>query len=96
MPETSTSTVTTDTPQRYIKQLGAHFSHKIEVTENDGLTTLTFAMGSCELRAADGAIEMSATAPSTEDLDRLEDVMARHLERFGARNELQVTWNRST
>ena len=95
MPEVSRSSVATETPERYIKQLGSHFGHKIEVTEHDGATVLAFPMGECALRAAGSTIELTATAATLEDLDRLEDVVGRHLERFGARNELTVTWDRT-
>ncbi len=35
-----------------------------------------------------------AIVAAADDLPRLEDVLARHLERFGDRDELCVTWTR--
>jgi uncharacterized protein len=35
---------------------------------------------------------MRATAPDRESLAIVQDVLGRHLERFGQRNELTVTW----
>jgi hypothetical protein len=48
----------------------------------------------CTAAAAAG-IRLEATAGSAEDLDRLEDVVARHLVRFGTKDELEVTWSRA-
>jgi len=33
-----------------------------------------------------------ASAESTEALEQVKDVVGRHLERFGQRNELHVSW----
>lgn len=94
MPSSSRATVPTEKPARYIKQLGSHFGQKIDVTERDDATVLAFPMGECELRDAGSAIAITATASSDDDLERLEGVVGRHLERFGARDELTVTWTR--
>ena len=40
----------------------------------------------------DGVLTLRAQAPDTETLERVQDVLGRHLERFGQRNELVVTW----
>jgi hypothetical protein len=43
-------------------------------------------------RYAAGGIEMRATAPDAPELETLTDVVARHLIRFGADDELVVSW----
>ncbi|MDF5753283.1 DUF2218 domain-containing protein [Spongiactinospora sp. TRM90649] len=92
----STANVTTDRPERYLKQLCSHLGRKIQAdhTETEGL--LTFAYGQCELTAHPGSLALRAAAPTPDDLDKVEDVVARHLARFGDRDELTVTWTRST
>jgi hypothetical protein len=39
---------------------------------------------------------LEAAAPDADSLAHVEDVLARHLERFGARRELVVIWERNT
>ncbi len=41
-------------------------------------------------------LELRAAAGDPEALARLQDVLARHLEHFGARRELIVTWGPAT
>ncbi len=43
-------------------------------------------------RYGPGGIDMPATAPDAADLEALTDVVARHLIRFGADDELVVSW----
>ena len=95
MPGQSTALVTTDRPARYGKQLVAHLSRR-----NGGQWSDTDHRGWIEL--GDGRAEVEATSDGlaltihTEDgdLSRLEDVVGRHLARFGARDELRVQWSR--
>ena len=91
---TASATVATAAPQRYIKQLAAHLGHRAEVREEDDGVRIVLGQGSCLLQSGDGAIEMRAEAPDAEALDVVTDVVGRHLERFGQRNELTVTWLR--
>jgi hypothetical protein len=91
----SQARVSTDRPERYLTQLCKHFSHKLPVEFTDSEGKLTFSSGVCHLRAESGTLVLDATAADAESLDRTEDVVARHLVRFGARNELVVTWTRT-
>jgi hypothetical protein len=40
----------------------------------------------------DGVLTLLAEAPDAETLGRVQDVLGRHLERFGQRSELAVVW----
>jgi uncharacterized protein len=37
-------------------------------------------------------LALRVSAPSQPEVDRLTEVVGSHLERFGQRNELQVSW----
>lgn len=89
----STARVTTEAPARYAKQLASHLGRKIEV-ENlpDGGYRLTLQSGEGVLIPEEGRLIMTATAADAETLAVIQDVLGRHLERFGQRNELKVTW----
>ena len=89
----STASVPTDRPGRYAKQLAAHLSRRTDAEWDDatGRGRVTLGAGRADLVAADGALDMRIEADDT-DLPRLEDVLGRHLVRFGAKDELVVQW----
>ena len=93
---TSVAAVPTDAPERYAKQLLAHLGRKIPVEPVDGVPEggrLLFAYGAGIVRPEAGRLVLEATAADDESLARVQDVLARHLERFGARRELTVHWS---
>jgi uncharacterized protein len=93
MTVTSTSRVATDRGERYRKQLASHFGNKIAVEESPAVTVLTWGFGgTTTLTVEDGALVLVAAADDAETLDRVKDVTGRHLERFGERDGLVVTW----
>ena len=95
----STAVVATDAPERYAKQLLAHLGRKNTVEPIDGGSNggrLVFAYGTGTVRPEGSRLVLEAAAPDDESLAHVEDVLARHLERFGARRELVVTWQRDT
>ena len=106
MPDTMTSTaeVATERAARYGKQLASHLGHRLETQWDDdaGSGTITFADGHCRLDATGTALLLrirldASVAPDSAGavFDRMEDVVGRHLVRFGSRDELVVAWQRS-
>jgi hypothetical protein len=91
----ATAVVATPTPERYAKQLASHLGRRSEVVEQDAGTLLRLAGGECLLRSQGDALELHASAPTAEALERVTAVVGSHLERFGQRNELLVSWQRS-
>ncbi|MEV7602066.1 DUF2218 domain-containing protein [Kitasatospora sp. NPDC089797] len=91
----STARVATDRPARYAKQLAAHMSRKVETSfsPETGRGTLVFRAGTATLEARSDALLLTVEG-EREDLPALEDVVGRHLVRFGARDELVVAWHR--
>lgn len=96
MPVFTTAEVATDRPARYGKQLVAHMTRKCPGGWDEAAST-----GTLELRSAHVAMSCTDTAlvitidGPLEDADTLEDVVGRHLVRFGQRDELRVDWVRS-
>lgn len=84
--------VATDAPGRYAKQLLSHLGHRLPVEVVDGGERLVFDVGSCDLLVGAAGLVLLARADTAEGLDRVTDVVGRHLVRFGQRNELVVTW----
>jgi hypothetical protein len=93
MSVTSTARVVTDRGERYRKQLASHFGNRVEVAESPAGTVLTWGFGgTTTLRAEPDALVMEAEANDQQTLDQVKDVTGRHLERFGEKDGLVVTW----
>jgi hypothetical protein len=91
-PLTSRADVPTDAAARYAKQLASHLGRKATVTEEAAGPRIHIGEGSCLLVAGGAALVLHAEAPSPEALDRVQDVIGRHLVKFGRRDELVVEW----
>lgn len=96
MNPTSTAAVATARPERYAKQLVAHMGRKVPATwdETSGTGRVSFPAAELTLRRGTDALLLELRAESVE-LDRWEDVVGRHLVRFGTRDELIVSWRRA-
>ena len=91
---TSLGRAATDAAPRYAKQVASHFGRKIPVGETpDGGHRLTFQATDVVLQPADDHLLIRVTAPDASALTAIQDVISSHLERFGRRNELTVTWD---
>jgi uncharacterized protein len=91
-PLSASAFVLTSRPERYIKQLLSHFGNKVETELTDEGGRLQFDFGVCDLKAAPTGIELIGTAEDAAQLAILKDVVGRHLIRFGANDELTVSW----
>ena len=89
----STAEVATDKPVAYMRQLCKHFGHKVDASFDDDSGYIQFEFGRCELRAADSTLALEVSAADAESHERMERVIGSHLERFGRRDELSVSWN---
>jgi hypothetical protein len=89
----STAQVATAKPSPYMKQLCKHFSHKNDVVFDDTSGEIRLSSGVCTLDAsAPAQLALIASAVDAESLERLTAVIGGHLERFGVRDELAVSW----
>jgi uncharacterized protein len=96
---TSVAVVPTDAAARYAKQLLSHLGRKAGVEPVDGEPDgglLRLSAGVGVVRCRDGHLLLEASATDAASLAAVEDTLGRHLERFGARRELTVTWQRPT
>ena len=65
----------------------------VEWTDTDGV--VSFGWGQCTLQATPNMLTLRAEAASEENLRRVQEIVASDMERFGKREHLQVTWQRS-
>ncbi|MEU6141875.1 DUF2218 domain-containing protein [Streptomyces sp. NPDC047081] len=91
----SEARVSTDRPHRYAKQLASHLGRRSQTSwdEEKGEGGIVFQNGTGTLTATDGAL-LLAIDTDAGNLDLLEDVVGRHLVRFGTKDELVVEWHR--
>ncbi len=93
MTVTSTARVATERGERYRKQLASHFGNKVEVVQAPSGTVLKWGFGgTTTLTVEVDALVIRAEADDVETLERVKDVTGRHLERFGEKDGLVVTW----
>jgi hypothetical protein len=95
---TSTAAVTTGRAPRYGKQLVSHLGRRSVGTWNEDTATGTLDMNEGAAHVAfsctPDALLIEITADDG-DAATYEDVVGRHLVRFGERDELMVAWRRS-
>lgn len=91
---TSTARVATTSPGRYLGQLCKHFAHKIPATHDAETGRIEFSIGICELAVEKDVLVMKVSAANDDELAQMEDVIARHLERFAFREPPQIVWDR--
>lgn len=91
----SRADVATPTPERYAKQLLSHLGRKIEWTTDGATSTATIGDATGTIVVGDGVLTLLASGADEAGVARVEDVLGRHLVRFGQRNELTVTWVRA-
>jgi uncharacterized protein len=84
--------VATAQASKYLQQLCKHFQHKLPATFDAAAGAITFPTGEVKLAADAEALAISLQSPTGDDLERLKDVVARHLVRFAFREELSVAW----
>jgi len=94
MATTSAAKLETASAGRYLGQFCKHFAHRVPVnlaaSGNAGI--VTFDGGICTLRADDTALALRLDAATTEDAERLQGVIERHLARFAFREAPSLVW----
>ncbi|MGB4073887.1 DUF2218 domain-containing protein [Pseudomonas sp.] len=88
----SSAHVATETPARYISRLCKHFAHKVPVSFDEQQGRIEFTSGLGLLRAEDAGLTLRVESNSQEDLEKLQNVMASHFERFAWQETLQLDW----
>ena len=86
--------VTTAHGSKYLQQLCKHWSHRLEVSFTPEQGSIRFDGGrDCRLRADENGLEINASAPDAETLERTQRTIIEHLKRFAFRENLDgVAW----
>jgi len=90
----SEARVATPRSARYLGQLCKHFAHRIPASFSGTQGRVEFPAGTCEMEAAGDLLILRAIAADQASLSQVEEVVARHLERFAFRDQPEISWNR--
>ena len=71
----------------------SYLGRKAEVREEADGSRLVIGAGSCLVAPGTGVLDLHAQAPDAEMLGVVQDVIGRHLVRFGEKDELVVDWS---
>lgn len=88
----ATAFVTTDSPARYISRLCKHFAHKIPVSFDEQQGRIEFNIGLSLLTAEPNGLSLRVESTDQENLERLQNVVASHFERFAWKEALTLDW----
>ncbi|WP_067732104.1 DUF2218 domain-containing protein [Novosphingobium naphthalenivorans] len=90
---TITARVKTGNGGKYVRQLCKHWSHKLETEVDGDRGKVTFPTAVATMDADGEAIAISITGEDRADVERLTDVVARHIDRFAFRESpLAYDW----
>ncbi|MCY1670886.1 DUF2218 domain-containing protein [Novosphingobium sp. SL115] len=89
----SRAIVPTTNASRYLQQLCKHWGHKFEVTFDPHNGRVNLPFGPVDLNATETDLNVTCRITGDGDLDRMQQVVADHLNRFAHREgELAFDW----
>lgn len=88
----SRAEIATESGKKLINRLCKHWAHKLDVEQQEAQGRVAFEEGSCLMRAEPGSLVVAIETLDEESLDRLEGVVASHLERMAGDETLEIVW----
>lgn len=94
MTAASSAAVPTPNASRYLQQLCKHWAHKMDVTFTPDVGSIAFPGGATlGMTAHADRLDLRLDVPHAGDLERMQGVVAEHLDRFAFREgPLTVDW----
>ena len=87
---TSVVHIQTGQAERLILRLCKHWGHKFPVQHSERRGEIELPMGTCRLISDNGLkVELEGAA---EQMERFREVVAEHLQRMAAKEELAIQW----
>lgn len=85
--------VKTDNASRYLQQLCKHWSHKFAVTFDERTGKVPFSDDTeARFTADETGLTITLSTEDPDQVERMQEVIADHLERFAFREELEFSW----
>jgi len=90
----ATAIIPTENAKRYLGQFVNHFAHKLPFVrhENNERGEVEFPLGLCTLNADETRLSIIVNAGTADEMDKLKEVVDRHLIRFAFREDLAINW----
>ena len=88
----ATAMVAVENSSRLINRLCKHWGHKFPVQHDQQKGEIELPIGNCRLQVADGGLQVVLEAEDPEQLQKLQQVVADHLERMATGETLSFTW----
>jgi len=86
----STHVLPIERPERYVKQLNSHLANKAELYEG---FLLFQDLGAGEAEPLDNKIQLTAYSDSEEGLNKIQNILAKHLYKFAKVTDQDPIWN---
>lgn len=83
-------------PAKYMARLCNHFAHRVTVHREATSARIDFPNAPCSLKATDGSLEIHVESEDAAHLERLQEIISRHLKQVAAAEVFDVTWNAPT
>lgn len=88
----SRAEITTSSGERLMNRLCRHWAHEFEVEHLEQEAKITFASGTCLMRADDETLTVAIETLEEGHLDELEGIVERHLVRMAGDEDLVIIW----
>lgn len=88
----ATAQVAIPTPARYMTRLCNHFAHRVAVRREADRARIEFPDAPCSLLAGADALEIRLESEDPQVLERLQEVVTRHLKQVAAGEVFDVRW----
>lgn len=85
MSVTRTARVPTTSGSRYLQQLCKHWAHKFETEFDASAGRVDLPMGRATMTAEPDALVVTLTVEDADKVETMQDVVAKHLDRFAFR-----------
>jgi hypothetical protein len=79
-------------PARYMARLCNHFAHRVAVHRESDHARIEFPNAPCSLRALDDKLQIRIESEDLPTLQRLQEVVTRHLKQVAANETFDVDW----
>jgi len=84
--------VSIPTPARYMARLCNHFAHRVSVHREADHARIDFPNAPCSLKALENELQIRIESEDPAALQRLQEVVGRHLKQVAAEETFEVDW----
>jgi len=86
------TTVQAQKADKYIKTLAKHFSKKVTVENNEGVSKIIFSMGTCKMTLNNDTISLHCESLHQDGLEVVKDIISSHLIMLKELRSISIEW----